>query len=361
MAFFFRRLVSQNKNRHVEDGFDLDLTYLTEQIICMGLPASGAEAVYRNPIEQVVRFLELHHSGHYKVFNLCNERSYDISLFGDACASFPFDDHGAPPLDLIIAFCSSAKSWLIGGMQNVVAVHCKAGKGRTGLMSSALVLHLGYQKTAAEAIAFYNNRRTRDGKGLTVPSQRRYVGYYARVLAGEAHTGVHRMLESIALIGAPAKRARLVITVQQHGATRPEERAPHVVVLGAEPGSPSGAMREARCAMPVGADLKFEVADGETGATLCRLWIHPALEPSEATYVLQHEKGLSDLDVVEKKALPAGFMVRLRFSAPTSPMMHEDSSSLRPSDEDLPPSSVGQSTSDEAGGSSVKVPSVEVS
>ena len=30
------------------------------------------------------------------------------------------------------AFCASAKSWLLGGMEQVVAIHCKAGKGRTG-------------------------------------------------------------------------------------------------------------------------------------------------------------------------------------------------------------------------------------
>ena len=54
-----------------------------------------------------------------------------------------------------------------------VVVHCKAGKGRTGVMACCLLMHLGYHKTAAESIAYYNHRRTKDGKGLTVPSQRR--------------------------------------------------------------------------------------------------------------------------------------------------------------------------------------------
>ena len=35
-------------------------------------------------------------------------------------------------LPLVKAFCASAKSWLLGGMEQVVAIHCKAGKGRTG-------------------------------------------------------------------------------------------------------------------------------------------------------------------------------------------------------------------------------------
>ena len=41
MASFLRKLVSQNKQRHVSGSYDLDLTYLTDQIICMGLPATG--------------------------------------------------------------------------------------------------------------------------------------------------------------------------------------------------------------------------------------------------------------------------------------------------------------------------------
>lgn len=168
-----RHLVSQNKVRTVGGGFDLDLTYLTDEIIAMGLPATGSESLYRNPIEEVVRFLELHHHGMYKIFNLCNERTYDISKFGDACATFPFEDHGAPPLELIRAFCQSAKGWMCQGLDRVVAIHCKAGKGRTGVMACCLLMHLGYHKTAAESIAYYNHRRTKDGKGLTVPSQRR--------------------------------------------------------------------------------------------------------------------------------------------------------------------------------------------
>lgn len=57
-------------------------------------------------------------------------------------ASFPFDDHNCPPVQLIISFCHSAYAWLKEDIENVVVVHCKAGMARTGLMISSLLLYL---------------------------------------------------------------------------------------------------------------------------------------------------------------------------------------------------------------------------
>ena len=41
-----------------DESFNLDLTYITPQIIAMGLPSEGIEAAYRNPIGQVSRYFE---------------------------------------------------------------------------------------------------------------------------------------------------------------------------------------------------------------------------------------------------------------------------------------------------------------
>lgn len=60
----------------------------------------------------------------------------------------------------------------------MVALHCKAGKGRTGLLICCLLLHLGVCASPLDAMTFYATRRTFNGKGLTIPSQKRYVCYY---------------------------------------------------------------------------------------------------------------------------------------------------------------------------------------
>lgn len=65
--------------------------------------------------------------------------------------------------------------------ERVVVVHCKAGKGRSGTsICSYLISECGW--TASEALARFTERRMRPnfGKGVSIPSQLRYVGYVDR-------------------------------------------------------------------------------------------------------------------------------------------------------------------------------------
>ncbi|XP_010268474.1 PREDICTED: phosphatidylinositol 3,4,5-trisphosphate 3-phosphatase and protein-tyrosine-phosphatase PTEN2A-like [Nelumbo nucifera] len=221
-----RHIVSQNKRRYQEGGFDLDMTYITENIIAMGFPAgdmsSGffgyVEGFYRNHMEEVIKFFETHHKGKYKVYNLCSERLYDASLFEGKVACFPFDDHNCPPIQLIVSFCQSAYSWLKEDIENVVVVHCKAGMARTGLMISSLLLFLKFFPTAEESIDYYNKKRCVDGKGLVLPSQIRYVKYFERILTyfnGENQPGRRCMLRGFRLHKCPYW-IRPSITVSDH-------------------------------------------------------------------------------------------------------------------------------------------------
>nr|GFA18188.1 phosphatidylinositol 3,4,5-trisphosphate 3-phosphatase and protein-tyrosine-phosphatase PTEN2A [Tanacetum cinerariifolium] len=72
-------------------------------------------------------------------------------------ASFPFDDHNCPSIQLIISFCHSAYSWLKEDIEKVEVVHHKAGMARTGIMITSLILYLKFFPTAEEYIDYYCN------------------------------------------------------------------------------------------------------------------------------------------------------------------------------------------------------------
>ena len=178
---FLKSLVSQDKNRFCFDGFDLDLTYITPRIIAMGLPSTSYEALYRNNMADVLNFFNARHPEHYKVYNLCEEKKYAPDIFYKQ-GYFPFQDHEAPPLNLIRPFCEDAKKFLDEDPKNVVAIHCLAGKGRTGTLISCLLLYMGEFDTAADCLKYYGIMRVDNGRGVTVPSQIRYVFYFEQIL-----------------------------------------------------------------------------------------------------------------------------------------------------------------------------------
>ncbi|KAK4488409.1 hypothetical protein RD792_004172 [Penstemon davidsonii] len=317
-----RHLVSQNKRRYQEGGFDLDMTYITENIIAMGFPAgdlsSGLfgyfEGFYRNHMEEVIKFFETHHKEKYKVYNLCSERLYDAALFEGKVASFPFDDHNCPPIHLIKLFCKSAYSWLKEDILNVVVVHCKAGKARTGLMICSLLLFLKFFPTAEECIDYYNQKRCVDAKGLILPSQIRYVKYFERTLTqfnGETPPGRRCMLRGFRLHKCPywvrpsitiSNHNGVLFSTKKHPKTKnlmPEDfwiKAPRKgIVVFALPGDPG--------LTELVGDFKIQFHDRQ-GDFYC--WLNTIM--MENRVILDS----SDLDDFEKRKLPSpGFQVEI--------------------------------------------------
>lgn len=175
-----RKAVSGKKKRYMKEGYDLDLAYITPRIIVHGFPATGIEHFYRNPRYEIRRFMDEHHPDHYKMFNFCCEpgRGYHPSVYYGRVERYPFKDHNTPPLDTMIEFANSAKAWLEEDPANVVNMHCKAGKGRAGLMCCVLLVRTGAAQSAIEAMDLYDRERVTNNRGLTVTSQRKFVIFY---------------------------------------------------------------------------------------------------------------------------------------------------------------------------------------
>ncbi|CAF2197638.1 unnamed protein product [Rotaria magnacalcarata] len=182
-----RQIVSKKKRRYQQDGFDLDLTYIRPNVIAMGYPADSYEGVYRNHIVDVSRFLSSKHGDKFYIYNLCveSERQYDYSRFNNhVCSEFSFEDHNPPTIRMILGFCQHAKTQLKEMADRTLVIHCKAGKGRTGVMSCCFLLYY-YRQEHNDPLAtlkFYAQQRTSNEKGVTIPSQRRYVEYFGHLL-----------------------------------------------------------------------------------------------------------------------------------------------------------------------------------
>ncbi|KAM4815262.1 phosphatidylinositol 3,4,5-trisphosphate 3-phosphatase TPTE2-like [Thomomys bottae] len=178
-----RRLVSGNKRRYAKDGFDLDLTYITDRLVAMSFPSSGIHTFYRNPMQEVARFFNTRHPEHYFVYNLCSERSYDPKYFHHRVHRIMIEDHNVPTLEEMVSFAKEVIAWLSKDPHNIIIIHCKGGKGRTGTMISILLLATGTFLTAKDSLEYFGERRTDRNvssqfQGVETPSQSRYVHYF---------------------------------------------------------------------------------------------------------------------------------------------------------------------------------------
>lgn len=178
-----RQMVSENKRRYQKDGFDLDLTYVTDRIIAMSFPSSGKQSFYRNPIGEVARFLDTKHMDHYRVYNLCSEKGYNPKFFHHRVERILIDDHNVPALEDMLKYTTGVREWMAADPRNIIAIHCKGGKGRTGTLICAWLIDSEQCANAKESLQYFGERRTDKSmsskfQGVETPSQSRYVGYY---------------------------------------------------------------------------------------------------------------------------------------------------------------------------------------
>ncbi|XP_044908343.1 phosphatidylinositol 3,4,5-trisphosphate 3-phosphatase TPTE2 isoform X2 [Felis catus] len=114
------------------------------------------------------------------------ERAYDPKYFHYRVRRIMIDDHNVPTLSEMLAFTKEVDEWMAQDDENIIAIHCKGGKGRTGTMACACLIASEIFTTAEDSLYYFGERRTDKStstkyQGVETPSQSRYVGYFADV------------------------------------------------------------------------------------------------------------------------------------------------------------------------------------
>lgn len=178
-----RQIVAGPRARHPEAG--LDLCYVTDNIIATSGPSDTyPQVAYRNPLKDLVKFLDSKHQDQWAIWEFRAEGTGypDEEVYG-RIRHYPWPDHHPPPFALVPLIMGSMRNWLKDkdARGRVAVVHCKAGKGRSGTIScSYLISEEGW--TPEEAMQRFTDRRMRPnfGNGITIPSQLRWITYVDR-------------------------------------------------------------------------------------------------------------------------------------------------------------------------------------
>lgn len=230
-------------NRHKNSlGLVIDLTYISDKLIVCSYPVMKYPRMfYRNSLKDLVTYLDFHHgSGNWKIFNLkvevCDSdytdedimsiisgssakqstnsfdfrtgssslqylilltkhgKKVDIELPSHSSSEFQLKkklkiddvlsrrgwlDHFPPPFLLLEEIIDEIHEYLNSDNKKVVVIHCKMGKGRSGVISIAYLMKYR-QIPMIESSQLFMSTRFKPGitRGVTIYSQLRYLRYH---------------------------------------------------------------------------------------------------------------------------------------------------------------------------------------
>ncbi|KXT02133.1 hypothetical protein AC578_5931 [Pseudocercospora eumusae] len=178
-----RQIVAGPRARHPEAG--LDLCYVTHNIIATSGPSGTyPQVAYRNPLKDLVKFLDAKHADQWAIWEFRAEGTgYPDEEVYNRIRHYPWPDHHPPPFALVPLIMGSMRQWLKDDTAKgrVAVVHCKAGKGRSGTISCSYLIS-EENWTPKDAMQRFTDRRMRPnfGNGITIPSQLRWITYVDR-------------------------------------------------------------------------------------------------------------------------------------------------------------------------------------
>ena len=83
------------------------------------------------------------------------------------------EDHNPPEFEQLVQFVGRAQAFIDGNKTSVLAIHCKGGKGRTGVFVCAWLCFTQFSDTHEMAMSHFADRRTGHGakhtQGVGVP------------------------------------------------------------------------------------------------------------------------------------------------------------------------------------------------
>uniref|UniRef100_A0A8C1N4D1 Tensin 3 n=1 Tax=Cyprinus carpio TaxID=7962 RepID=A0A8C1N4D1_CYPCA len=189
----------------MEEGYELDLTYVTERIIAVSFPQDCFEETYLRNLRDVTRMLKSKHTDNYLVINL-SERKQELTKMNPKTLDTGWPDFHAPPLDKICTICKAIENWLNADPLHVVVIHCRGGKGRIGVVISSFVHFTDVSASADQALDRFAMRKFYDDKvsALMTPSQKRYVWILNSLLSGSIKMNTSPLfLHCIIIHGVP--------------------------------------------------------------------------------------------------------------------------------------------------------------
>ncbi|XP_037304002.2 tensin-2-like isoform X2 [Pungitius pungitius] len=169
----------------MERHYDFDLTYITERIISVFFLPDLEEQHYRRHLQEVASMLKSKHQDTFLLLNL-SEKRHDITRLNPKVQDYGWPDVHAPPLDRICAVCKAMETWLTSDPNNVVVLHCKGNKGKTGVIVAAYMHYSKISAGADQALTTLAMRKFCEDKvsSSLQPSQNRYIYYFGGLLSG---------------------------------------------------------------------------------------------------------------------------------------------------------------------------------
>ncbi|XP_063766792.1 tensin-2-like isoform X1 [Eleginops maclovinus] len=177
----FEQVMEHVMERH----YDFDLTYITERIISVFFLPELEEQRYHRDLQEVASMLKSKHQDKFLLLNL-SEKRHDITRLNPKVQDYGWPDVHAPPLDRICAVCKAMETWLTSDPNNVVVLHCKGNKGKTGVIVAAYMHYSKISAGADQALTTLAMRKFCEDKvsSSLQPSQNRYIYYFGGLLSG---------------------------------------------------------------------------------------------------------------------------------------------------------------------------------